>query len=126
MHTFAVDWDSTCVENRWPNMGDWLPGAVEGLHQLSAMGNVVIFSCRVAPWELSDWSKPRDIVDVAAEVAAIRRMLRKRDLEHIEVWTRNFKPPALVYVDDKGFRFTGDWGAVVDFVTEQIEEEKSR
>lgn len=129
MFTFAIDWDGTCVENAWPEMGDWLPGAVEGLHQLDSMGKVVIYSCRVAAWEFcdkSEWRERRDVLDVAAEIAAMRRMLTKKDLGHLEIWTRDFKPPAVIYIDDKGFRFTGDWGAAVDAATEAIERERAR
>lgn len=122
---FAVDWDGTCVENRYPEMGDWLPGAVEGLHQLVELGKVVIHSCRVAPAE-ADNETWRDPLEAAAEIAAIRRMLRKRGLDQIEVWTKPWKPSALCYIDDKGFHFDGDWGAAVDFAQSQLEAVMSR
>lgn len=120
MFTFAVDWDGTCVENAYPDMGDWLPGAIEGLQQLDELGTVVIHTCRVAPasFGTEEW---RDPLDVAAEIAAIKRMLRKRDLGHVEVWTKPWKPPAFVYIDDKGVHFDGDWGAIIDTVLSRLE-----
>lgn len=120
MFTFAVDWDDTCVDNRWPEMGDWLPGAILGLQQLDELGTIVIYTCRVSPVSPDPANVWRDPLDVAAEVAAIKRMLRKRGLGHVEVWTKPWKPSALVYIDDRGFRFTGDWGEAVDFVRDLL------
>jgi hypothetical protein len=117
----AVDWDGTCVENAYPEMGDWLPGAIVGLQQLDELGRIVIHTCRVAPTEADNLTW-RDPLDAAAEIAAIRRMLRKRGLEHVEIWTKPWKPSALCYIDDKGVPpFDGDWGAAVDLVTERLE-----
>lgn len=118
-YTIAVDWDATCVEGVWPDMGDWLPGAVEALHELDKIGEVVIWSCRVAPFEFHEPGRNvtwRDEIVTAQEIAAVKNMLDAVNLEHIEVWTRPYKPPALVYIDDKAVRFEGDWPATVEFV----------
>lgn len=115
---FAVDWDGTCVEAVWPELGDWLPGAVDGLRRLDAIGKVVIHTCRVAPWEFdarSEWRLWRDPRETQSEIDGVRRMLDEQGLGHIEVWTRDFKPPALVYIDDRGYRFDGDWDAAATF-----------
>jgi hypothetical protein len=117
--TFAVDWDGTCVENAWPEMGRWLPGAVEVLRELDSLGTVVIHSCRVAPAEI-DGKTWRDPEAVRMEVAGIKSMLAEEGLGHIEVWQRPWKPSALVYIDDKAVNFYGNWQHVLDVVEARL------
>lgn len=125
MYTFAVDWDGTLVENAWPLMGEWLPGAVHALKALDALGKVVIHSCRVAPWEFDSegqWRIWRDPKDTANSIAEVQEMLAAVGLGHIEIWTRDFKPPALVYIDDRAVRFTqfengsNNWVEILEFI----------
>jgi len=50
--------------------------------------------------------------------------------EAMDLWLKRYgievdgltdeKPPALLYVDDRGFRFTGDWRDVLEFVDGHI------
>lgn len=101
----AVDWDGTCVEHAYPDMGAWLPGAARSLKALDRLGfDVVIFSCRVAD-VLVDEETP---TDGEKEVQRIREMLEPEGLGHLEIWRRTYKPPALFYIDDRAIRFT-DW-----------------
>jgi hypothetical protein len=119
MYAFAIDWDGTCVESAWPDMGRWNPGAVEGLHALAELGTVIIHTLRIAPVLVAPHGSKYitwDDEGPAREIRAIRKKLDRAGLEHVEIWTRPYKPPALVYVDDRGFKFEGDWGAVVDYV----------
>jgi hypothetical protein len=111
-YTFAVDWDGTLVEGLWPEMGDWLPGAIAALHKLDTMGTVVIHTCRVAPFEIDNktW---RDSKVTSEAVREVHAMLEAEGLGHIEVWVRPYKPPALVYIDDRAIRFTGNWNRVL-------------
>ena len=100
-------------------MGDWLPGAVDALKRLSELGTVVIHSCRVAPFEFHMPGREvvwRDEVETADEILNVKGMLFEVGLENIEVWTRPYKPPALIYIDDRGYRFDGDWAKAVAFV----------
>jgi hypothetical protein len=32
----AIDFDGTCTDNAWPDIGQDVPGAVDALHELSA------------------------------------------------------------------------------------------
>lgn len=43
----AVDFDGTIVESVWPDIGEFLEGAVEGLFELKRRGHqVVLYTCR--------------------------------------------------------------------------------
>ncbi len=110
----VVDWDGTCVENDFPDFGDWLPGAVDALRELDSLGlEVVIFSCRVAPMEFGAEMFWREPEAVKAEVDGIHRMLDAEGLGHLEVWTRPYKPPAIAYVDDRAVPYRGNWREAV-------------
>ena len=47
-------------------------------------------------------------------------MLVAEGLGHIEIWQRGYKPPATVYIDNKGVNFDGDWDATLDRVLDLI------
>lgn len=122
MPTFAVDWDGTCVEQVYPEEGDWLPGAVEALRVLDRHGTVVIHSVRVAPvapfTSTNGIPKPGEETPIPEqskqEVAYIQRMLDSVGLGHIEIWQRPYKPPAVCYIDDRAIKFDGDWNTALD------------
>lgn len=94
----AVDWDATCAEESWPELGDWIPGAIDALHRLLlADYEVVIHTCRVSPYEL-DEETPRDFSD---QVLALRNKLDLAALLEVGIWTQPGKPQALWYIDNK-------------------------
>lgn len=92
MATIAVDWDGTCVEHQFSEMGDWLPGAVEALRKLSSRADVIVHSCRV------QFEGP----------APVRAALDSVGLQRVKIWEGQGKPIAFLYVDDRGFTFR-DW-----------------
>jgi hypothetical protein len=119
---FVVDWDGTCVEEVWPGMGDWLPGAVDSLRTLSQIGKTVIYSLRCHEYEVDDIT-PRAEGAPAAEAQAIRKMLDDAGLHDVEVYPNDRgKPPARYYIDDRGIRFEGDWDAVLSKVADDFVE----
>jgi predicted mannosyl-3-phosphoglycerate phosphatase (HAD superfamily) len=94
-YTVAVDWDGTLVEHRWPENGDWLPGAVDFIKDLQKRGyKVVINSCRAS------YLKGQ---------TEIREKLREAGLKDVEVHTEPGKPLAVAYVDDRGVQFSGNF-----------------
>jgi hypothetical protein len=118
----SVDWDGTCVENKWPEMGDWLPGAREALRQLLDSGfEVVIFSTRLAPCDV-DEETPRPAVQ-AGEIRHVRYMLNAAGLQDVDIWTKPWKVGARFYVDDKALEFSGDWKRVLVRIADSLEPE---
>lgn len=110
--TVVIDWDGTLVEQKWPEMGDWLPGAVEAVEDLLNAGyRVIVHSCRTHSNDLDDVT-PLPDWKVQLEVDAIRAKLDEADLGIVDIYTSN-KPPADAYIDDKAVRFAGNWRATV-------------
>lgn len=113
--TVVVDWDGVCVEDKWPEMGEWLPGAKEGLRALLDAGyKVRIHTCRLHNKDLDEETlvSPEQR---RAEWERVRSMLGEADLWEVDIVNED-KPPATYYVDDKAIRFEGDWQKVLDQV----------
>jgi hypothetical protein len=121
---YVVDWDGTCVEEEWPGMGDWLPGAVSALKQLSARGKTVIYSLRCHKYEMDDVT-PRHGGDVAFEYSRVRAKLDEAGLQDIDIYPPDRgKPPGRFYIDDRAVRFQDDWGqALQEIWTREAERE---
>lgn len=116
----AVDWDGTCVEDKWPLEGEWLPNAVSALHELSRVFQVYIFTCRTAPYqydETSQWNVLLPEEAVQRELSYIHGMLDNAGLNEVHVWERDFKIPAVAYIDNKGIRFENNWQDIVNQLT---------
>ena len=81
---------------------------------------MVIWSVRVAPVDIDNktW---RDPEETEKHVRGIRAMLDSIGLGHIEVWTRPWKPPAVVFVDDRAVHFDGDWSWALRRVEERLD-----
>lgn len=110
-HTIVVDWDGTCVEAKWPDMGDWLPGAKAALRQFHDKGcRVVIFSARLSPFD--PWSSQRrSAAVVQTEFLKVRDMLDRAGLTFVDIWMTEGKPGGSVYIDDRAERYHGRPGS---------------
>lgn len=94
----AVDWDGTVVEENWPGIGDWLPGAEAALVLLDVAGfEPVIHSLRFSPFDLDEVT-PRDPQD---QLDAVRAKLDASELGFVGLWDKPYKPPAAFYIDDR-------------------------
>lgn len=116
MSRVAVDWDGTCVDDHaWPEMGEWLPGAITALRFLAnEFDEVAIFSCRIAPVD-TDGVTPHD---PSWQVSEIHRMLSQAELPHnVFVWQEAYKPPADFYIDNHAVRFEGSWKEVLEKIS---------
>lgn len=108
--TVAVDFDGVIVNKGvWEGeldkvkFGELVPGVKEALRELKSWGvKIIIYTCRT------------DIEDV-------KKFLDLHGIVYDEV-NYNFDFPwspkvlADVYIDDRAFRFEGDWKAVLDFI----------
>lgn len=109
-HIIVIDWDGTLVENHWPDMGDWLPGAIEAVKRFHRAGyKVMVFSARLSPYWLDGSDRPT--ADVAKSIQEVRDKLDAADLPYVGIWTKPGKPPLSVLIDDKAERYHGTNGA---------------
>ena len=110
----AVDWDGTCVEQRWPAQGDWLPGAIKHLRKLLKDYTVFIYTTRIVGVSYFDWNEKLPRESVLAEINYIRRMLDDAGLEEVRIFESYphgvpGKLSAAAYIDDKAVPFNGSW-----------------
>lgn len=113
----AIDWDGTCVEEVWPEHGDWLPGAEKALKTLAKHYEIVIFTLRVAH-VMPDGVTPN--ADIAEQAEAIVAKLESIGLHDVEVWQRGYKPTAIRFVDDRAIHFGGNWRPIVRELTARL------
>jgi len=109
-HTIAVDFDGTLVENSWPEIGDWMPGAIQAMRQLNEAGiHLVVHTARIAP--VNPYGLERPMHEVLAEIARVRQYLDEAGLTFMQIHTQPWKPGATVYVDDRAERYGGRPGS---------------
>ena len=120
----AVDWDGTCVPSAYPAQPrEWLPGAVDALHDLSKVFRIRIYTARIAPVAPDEVSVlPPEVV--AGEINYIREMLDDAGLTMVDIHTSPWKVPAFAYVDDRAERYTGrpgSWKAMKEKLMARVE-----
>jgi len=112
VHTIAVDWDGTAVPPMWPERPtEFMPGFVEAMHRLHEQGwRIIIWTARISPYD--PWTSQRrpDSI-VQDEIDYIRGMLDYHGLDFVDIWTKEGKPGASVYIDDKAERYNGNAGS---------------
>lgn len=113
--TFAIDFDGTCVEHRYPEIGKDVPGAVEMIRWFQAEGARLILWTMRSGLELAQavrWFTEKNIILMGANENPTQAM-----------WTTSPKVLADLYIDDSAFgcptlwdserqRKMVDWAAV--------------
>lgn len=103
-HIIAIDLDGTLIENEWPAMGDWKPGAIEAVRTFLQRGYaVMVFTVRISPYWLDGTIRPKE--DVIREIETVRDKLDTAGLHAVSIWTKEGKPPFSVLIDDKAERY---------------------
>lgn len=101
----VIDLDGTILEDSWPRLGDWMPGAKEALHELSKVSKVLVYTCRIAP--VTPLGMERSPALVQAEINAIRELLDDAGLYTVEIHNKPWKPYGVAYVDNRAVRYSG-------------------
>jgi hypothetical protein len=130
--TLAIDLDGTLIDEQWPAIGTWLPGALDFLHWAAGQFDVVLHTCRVSDLELNN-STLRNPLDVHGQMQAVYDLLTEAGLEEsVRVWTGPGKPSAFAYIDDKALAvITNDedvnhWGLLKLAIIDKWTLEKSK
>ena len=115
-YVIAIDFDGTIVQHMYPDIGETMDGALEGLHQLAMDGHhIVIWTCRVGK-ELIDvrnWLNGNGVIYDA--------------LNH-NAGCVNFPTGPKIYydilVDDRAWDCVIDWTKIVKDVRRRYAAEK--
>ena len=123
-YSICVDFDGTLVEAKWPDMGDWMPGAVDAMFELHGLGfGLICNSARLNPYNPYSGTLRPDI-EVNNDYALMRKKFDDAGLTFIDIWRGEGKPSCFAYIDDRGIHYTGSpgsWRAVVRIVKARAE-----
>jgi hypothetical protein len=109
MLSVAVDFDGTLYrpspnDSPYHLHGEPMPGAIEFLNAIRSRVRLVVHSARGSNWEAT---------------CAATDWLARHGFPPMEFATA--KPLAALYLDDKGFRFEGDFGPPLEFILKLLE-----
>ncbi len=118
--TVVVDLDGTLLTKRWPELGEWQPGAIGAMLRLHEAGiNIKLHSVRLNAYDPFTLAEKEPYL-VATEVQKVRAKLDSAGLTFIDIWPSHLgKPYGDSYIDDNGDRYQGhkkSW----DKLTEKI------
>lgn len=107
MSTVCIDFDGVLAQyDGWKGedaLGDPAPGALEFVKRLLDEGHTIAVHTTRPSGVIHRWLEKHGFM-----LDGYREM----------IYANREKPPALVYIDDRGFRFTGDWEAAYQAIQE--------
>ena len=109
----AVDFDGTIVENKYPEIGQERPFAIETLKMLQAdRHRLVLWSCREGQLldEALQWCRERGV-----EFYAANRDYPEETTDNNPHFTRKLK--ADLFIDDRNVGGLPDWGTIYRMVS---------
>lgn len=104
----AVDFDGTIVENKYPDIGQEIPFAMDTLKMLRQEGHcLVLWTCREGQLldDAVNWCRERDF-----EFYAINRDYPEETTDNNPNFTRKLK--ADLFIDDRSLGGLPDWGTI--------------
>lgn len=108
MSTVCIDLDGVLAQyDGWKGedvLGEPAPGALEFVRRLLGEGHTVVVHTTRDPVRVANWLEEHDFY--------------RRGVDLGRIYPTQQKEPALVYIDDRGFRFTGDWEAAYRAIKE--------
>lgn len=120
----AVDLDGTVVEPRYPDLGDFKPGAVTYLKKIMKTCQVVIYTARLNNADIH--GNTRRKLERGREYDKVRRMLDNAGLQDIDIWLgADAKPASICFVDDRAIEFRDNWRQVYRKVMHAVEKARS-
>lgn len=127
MSRIAIDFDGTLVRKAWPDIGEWMPGAIDAMKELRKAGHhPYLYTARLAPtWP--DGSR-RSLSDVLQDEDRVRRLMDASGLAWMDVWTGEGKPHWDLLVDDKALWYPGrpgSWKKLVPAILKRVGDEDS-
>jgi len=104
-----VDLDGTICINKYPELGEVLPGTREALTKLKKAGHyITIYTCRLGV-ELVPNS-----INRALQVKAIEKFLKENEIPFDEIYEKTGKPIADWYIDDRNIEFKYNWKEIAE------------
>jgi hypothetical protein len=134
MAVIALDWDGTLVEAKWPDMGDWLPGAVEAVHEMLRQGHkCYIYSARLSPvydqhFNRGNGPEEKPPGEVLLAIQEVRDKLDEAGLQAVDIWT-GVKPFWTLLIDDKAMNFPGrprSWKRILPRVLIKVDKQYAK
>lgn len=118
-YSIAVDFDGVIHQYTTKQGQTWdptfipdppMPGAFEWLEVMIEHFNVVIYSARLTPRgeTEADWADAQDAL-TAMKGWFLLQGMKGCQLGKLTFWQNPGKPTALVYIDDRGYRFQGEF-----------------
>lgn len=116
-YVIAVDFDGTIVQHMYPEIGETIDGALEGLHNLAMDGHyIVIWTCRVGKEliDVKNWLDNHGVI---------------YDAININAGCVNFPTGPKIYydilIDDRAYGCKINWKKIVKDVRKRYESEKN-
>ena len=108
----AVDFDGTIVENKYPEIGEEIPFAMDTLKILRQNGHrLILWTCREGQLldDAVNWCRERNF-----EFYAINRDYPEETTDNNPAFTRKIK--ADIFIDDRSLGGLPDWGTIYQMV----------
>lgn len=87
--------------------GDAIEGALESIKELSKKYNIIVFTAKAKP--------DRPLINGKSGIELVREWLKKNGIEKYVKEITAEKPRAIIYIDDKGYRFN-NWKETITFI----------